>query len=278
MISQAAAAVGRGKGFAVHETLDQTGAVAGPLLVAAVLAVTAGDYRLGFGMLAIPAAAVIGLLWWLRTRVPDPARFEPDPPPHPHPTGEATAARPARLPPEFWTYLIFTMLTTTGYATFGVLAFHLADTHVFPVAAIPLLYAAAMGIDAAAALASGWWYDRAGRRVLAAVPVLSAAVPVLVFTTTPALALVGVLAWGAVAGVQESTMRAAVADLVPATRRGTAYGVFAAGFGTAAAAGGLLAGILYDHSIPALVATTMVIQAIALAWQLATGSKQHRPA
>ncbi len=83
--------------------------------------------------------------------------------------------------------------------------------------------------------------------MLIAVPILSAIVPVLAFTTTAGLALAGVLAWGAVLGLQESTMRAAVADLVPTARRGTAYGVFAAGFGAATFAGGALAGALYDQ-------------------------------
>lgn len=53
MISHAAGAVGRGKGFAVHEALDQIGAVAGPLLVAAVLAAS-GGYRAAFGVFGDP--------------------------------------------------------------------------------------------------------------------------------------------------------------------------------------------------------------------------------
>ncbi|MER6590739.1 MFS transporter, partial [Micromonospora purpureochromogenes] len=66
MLSNAAAAVGRGKGFAVHEALDQAGGVAGPLLVAAVLAATAHNYRPAFLALAVPAVAAMLLLLWLR--------------------------------------------------------------------------------------------------------------------------------------------------------------------------------------------------------------------
>ena len=40
LLSHAAAVTGRGRGFAVHEALDQVGAVIGPLTVAGVLAVT----------------------------------------------------------------------------------------------------------------------------------------------------------------------------------------------------------------------------------------------
>ncbi|MEH0934204.1 MFS transporter [Micromonospora psammae] len=259
MLSNAAAAVGRGKGFAVHEALDQAGAVAGPLLVAAVLAATAQNYRPAFLALAVPGVAGVLLLLWLRAGVPDPRRFEPGPRP-----GAAPAPPAARLPRVFWAYLAFTVLTTAGFATFGVLSFHLATRNVVPVAAVPVVYAAAMGIDAIAALASGWLYDRAGFRVLAAVPVLTALIPLAAFTTTTATAVVGVLAWGAVLGIQESTMRAAIADIVPAARRGTAYGVFAAGLGGATLVGGLLTGALYDYSITALVITVAGIQAAAL--------------
>jgi hypothetical protein len=101
-------------------------------------------------------------------------------------------------------------------------------------------------------------YDRLGRRVLAALPVLA-------FTTTPWVAITGALVWGAAMGVQESTMRAAVADLVPVSRRASGYGIFAAAYGGAAAVGGVLAGLLYEHSIPLLIAVTIGIQVAALA-------------
>ncbi|RZU75548.1 MFS transporter [Micromonospora kangleipakensis] len=264
MLSHAAAAVGRGKGFAVHEALDQAGGVAGPLLVAAVLAATAYNYRPAFLTLAVPAVAGMLVLLWLRAGVPDPRRFEPGPRP-----GAAPAPSGGRLPRVFWTYLAFTVLTTAGYATFGVLSFHLATRHVVPLAVVPVVYAGAMGIDAFAALASGWLYDRAGFRVLVAVPVLTALIPLAAFTTTVATAVAGVLAWGAVLGIQESTMRAAIADIVPAARRGTAYGIFAAGLGAATLVGGLLTGALYDYSITAVIVTVAGIQAVALALFLA---------
>lgn len=168
------------------------------------------------------------------------------------------------MPRRFWTYLAFTMMTTTGFATFGVLGFHLATRSVVATPMIPIVYAIAMGVDAVAALASGWLYDRIGLRVLVAIPILSAIIPALAVTTTPALAVAGVIAWGAVLGVQESTMRAAVADLVPAARRGTAYGVFGAGFGVATLLGGVATGALYDYSIPVLLTVVAVIQAVAL--------------
>ena len=70
--------------------------------------------------------------------------------------------------------------------------------------------------------------------------------------------------WGAATGVQDSTVKALVADLVPAARRATAYGAFAAVQGVTAIAGGLMAGALYELSIPVLIAAVAATQVLAL--------------
>ena len=260
MLSHATAATGRGRGFAVHEAMDQVGALVGPLVVAGMLAVTGGDYGPALGVLAIPGVAVLGLLVWLRARVPDPEAYEREVAPD---TGEA-AEGDGRLPAAFWTYAAFTAATTAGFATFGVLSYHLVERHLMAAAWVPVLYAAAMAVDAGAALATGWLYDRHGARVLMALPPLTAVVAVLAFTNTVAIAVAGSLVWGAAMGIQESTLRATVADLVPSGRRATAYGLFAGVVGAASLAGGALTGGLYGYSIPLLITVVVAIQVLAL--------------
>jgi len=260
LLSHATAATGRGRGFAVHEAMDQVGALIGPLVVAGVLALTGGDYGPALGVLAVPAVAVLGLLVWLRGRVPDPEAYERELTPT---VGSAVAAG-GRLPAAFWTYAAFTAATTAGFATFGVLSYHLVVRHLMATAWVPVLYAAAMVVDAIAALATGWLYDRIGARVLVVLPLLAAVVPALAFTDTVGLAVAGSLVWGAAMGVQESTLRATVADLVPSGRRATAYGVFAGVVGAASIVGGTLTGALYGSSIPLLIAVVVAIQVTAL--------------
>ncbi|MGB3354373.1 MAG: MFS transporter [Mycobacterium sp.] len=281
LLSHAAAVTGRGRGFAVHEALDQIGAVIGPLTVAAVLALTDNDYGPALGILALPGAAALALLVWLRLRVPDPARYEPQLPDTTHPKAGLTGehrTRPDSLPTAFWMYCAFTSTTMIGFATFGVLSFHMVARGVLPAAAVPLVYAAAMAADAAAALMSGWLYDRIGAKTLAALPILSALIPLLAFSDQVWPVIAGALLWGAAVGIQESTLRAVVADLVAPPRRATAYGVFAAGLGAATAAGGALTGWLYDTSIPALVITVATIQiaAVGLATTMIIGRQRTR--
>lgn len=99
---------------------------------------------------------------------------------------------------------------------------------------------------------------------LLVIPVLVALVPGLAFAPSFSLALVGVGVWAAAHGVQDSTIKALVADLVPAHRLAGAYGVFAAVQGAFAIVGGFAAGWLLDRSIPALVAVVALTQVGAL--------------
>jgi len=268
MLAEAGSALGQGKAFALHEALDQVGALLGPLLVGVALALS-GSYGPGFLLLAVPGLAAMLILFRLRRRVPEPAVYEAaDASPAtalPAPGGPGPASvKAVPMPRQYWLYAAFSSLTMFGHATFGLLSFHLVATGLLPPAVVPVLYAAAMGVDAVAALASGWLFDRVGLKVLLVLPVLAAAVPWLGFSNNTALAVTGMLVWGAAMGVQESTMRAGVAGLAPAARRGSAYGMFTACYGLAWLAGSFLIGVLYEYSIPALAITVTAVQAAAM--------------
>jgi predicted MFS family arabinose efflux permease len=55
-------------------------------------------------------------------------------------------------------------------------------------------------------------------------------------------------------------MRAAIGAMAPQERRGAAFGLFHTIFGIAWFIGSALLGIPYDHSIPALVTASLVLQ------------------
>src|SRR3954462_5298745 len=73
LLAHAAGPVGLGRGFGVHKAMDQVGSFAGPLLVAGIVAAT-GSLWPSFAALAVPGAASIALLVWLRRRTRDPLR------------------------------------------------------------------------------------------------------------------------------------------------------------------------------------------------------------
>ncbi|KRE96026.1 hypothetical protein ASG76_02960 [Nocardioides sp. Soil774] len=266
LLAHVASAVGRGRGFGVHKALDQVGAFAGPLVVAAVVA--ASSLWAGMAVLAVPGAIAMVLLLTLRRRVPDPSVYD-DEPAHAIPTDEAprgwwAEAVGAGLSGDFFRYAVAASLTTGALVTFGIIGYHLTVEGLLPVAAVPIVYAGAMAVEAVAALIVGTIYDRTGTRVLLVVPVLVALVPALALSSALVAVLAGVVAWGFAQGVQDSTVKAVVAELVEAPRRATAYGVFAGIQGLLAIVGGVGAGWLYERSLPALVAVVAITQAVAL--------------
>jgi MFS family permease len=252
MLSHAAAAVGRGWGFGLHEALDQVGAVAGPLLVAAVLA-SGGSYRTAFAVLAVPAVVALAVLLAARISYPTPRRLEAD-----------HRIAPAGLPRGVWVYLAASGLVAAGFADFPLVAFHVARHHLASGAGIAGLYALAMGVDAVAALAVGRVFDRVGLPVLAATVAAAALFAPLVFLGGRAGVLVGVMLWGLGIGAQESVMRAALAGMVAPQHRGTAFGLFNAWYGLTWFAGSALMGALYGISVLWVVVFSVTAQAAAV--------------
>jgi MFS family permease len=270
LLAHAAGAVGLGRGFAVHKALDQVGAFAGPLVVAAIAALT-GALWPALAALVVPGCVALLTLIWIRRRIGDPA----DRPASRAAPASTIGAVPASAPTEklsgrFWLFAFAAGASTAGLVTFGVISYHLTKDAVVSVAAVPIIYAVAMASEAVAALATGWLFDRIIGWVLLSVPFLVAAVPGLAFTSSLTAVVVGIVAWGAANGIQDSTVKALVADLVPAPRRATAYGVFAAVQGSAAVVGGTMAGALYTRSLPALITAVALIELVALALLVAT--------
>lgn len=269
LLADAAAHVGLGRGLGVHKALDQLGAFVGPLLVSGVIAVTAAIWPAMLA-LAVPGVAAVVLLGWMRARV----------------DGRGGAAQAAvadagtdvphgRLPRAFYLFAASAGAVSAGLVTFGLISFHLATQHLVSVATVPVVYAAAMGAEALAALATGYLYDRHGARVLLVLPVLVTVVPLLAFRGVVGVVVLGVVVWGAATGLQDSTAKALVADLVGRNRRASAYGVFAAIQGGAAVAGGAVAGLLYERSLGALAVVVAITQAAALALLLASLREQR---
>lgn len=290
LLGFAAGAVGRGRGFAVHKLFDQLGAFGGPLLVAALIATT-GSLWPAFAALSIPAVLAFAMLLWMRSRVPDPSVYEPGQvsdetavagrEDETEATVRGGAAAPVGsagqdgLPLTFLLFSVSTGLIMFGLVGFGVISFHLIDSDLVELAAVPLVFAAGTLAAAAAALGSGWAYDHIGGAVLLVVPFLVAGVPALSLSPTLAGALLGVVLWGAAMGVQDSTVKALVADLVPSPRRGTAYGVFAVFQGAGAFAGAAFAGALYPDAAQ-LSLITVPAQAVALVLLIAVVRRQRR--
>lgn len=266
MLSHAGEQVGYGWAFGVHEALDQFGALFGPLAVAAVLALR-GDYRLAFAALAVPAVINLSLLMLAHWTYPHPEEMEVHVP----------NVQTQGLPRVFWLYLAGAVLVAAGFADFPLIAFHFARASTVAPDIIPVFYAVAMGVSGTGSLVFGRLYDRFGFSVLIILTLIAALFAPLVFLGGFWAALLGMAIWGLGMGVHESIIPAAVAPMVAPQRRASAYGLFTAGYGIFWFLGSTAIGILYDVSLPALIAFSVVLQLAAVPLFFIV-ARQARPA
>ena len=272
IMSFAASQEGVGNSFGIQEVLDQIGAFIGPVLLYLVMlfkteGTTFEIYSTCFAVLAIPGAITLILLIVTRCKFPNPEHFEPEPKEY----------ITFKMKKEFILYIAGISLFAFGFIDYSIIIMHVSRTysHLAPglsetralvsTGSLPLLYAGAMLVDAVAALFFGMMYDKNGVKALVWSTVISApfAVFVFAFDSVPML-LIGVALWGVGMGAQESILKAAVTSMVPKASRATGYGVFECSFGAFWFLGSWLMGVLYDVSIPAMIAVSVIAQLAAI--------------
>ena len=272
LMSFAASQEGAGRSFAIQEALDQIGAFLGPVLLYLVMLFkTSGTtyqiYAFCFAVLAIPAVLTIVLLFVTKRKFPNPEHFEPKP----------KEDIPFKLNKKFILYIAGISLFAFGFIDYSLIIMHvskefsniapgLSNTSVLVNSGtLPLLYAGAMLVDAISALFFGIMYDKKGYLALILSAAISApfALFVFAFQSVPML-LVGIALWGVGMGAQESILKAVVAKMVPKNSRATGYGIFEFAFGIFWFLGSWLLGVLYDVSIPAMIAVSVAAQLAAI--------------
>lgn len=257
LLSHASHEIGMGWGFGLHEALDKIGAMLGPFLIAFILFLQKG-YRFGFAILAIPAifALITLLIAYFRYHKPM------------HLSVTKTEIHTSISTKNFWFFMMGCAFIAFGYADFPLIAFHFEKNHILTPVLIPIAYGIALGINAITAPIAGKLYDKLGLWVLMGITIITASFAPLVFLGGALSAFIGVGIWAIGMGTQQSIMRAVVGNLVPSNKRASAYGLFNMIFGLTWFAGSALSGLIYDHTIPWLVAFIILAQLLALPFLL----------
>jgi MFS family permease len=281
IMSFAASQEGVGKSFGIQELLDQIGAFLGPvLLYLVILFKTDGStfdvYSRCFAVLAIPGAITIILLLVTKHKFPNPEHFEPEPKEY----------IPFKMKKEFIFYIVGISLFAFGFIDYSLIIMHVSrsfaglsaglseTSSLVSSGTLPLLYAGAMLVDAVAALFFGYMYDKKGVKALVWSTVISAPFAILVFAVNSVpMVLIGIALWGVGMGAQESILKAAVTSMVPKQSRATGYGIFECSFGVFWFLGSWLLGVLYDVSIPIMVAVSVASQLAAIPLYLYSSSR-----
>ncbi len=245
----------RGRAFGFHRAADTAGAVVGPLIGLGLYELVGQRFRPLLWIAIIPAVLSVGFVFLIRER------------PHPH-LGKGQPWSTRGLPRRFWRLIAFV-------AIFGLVNF--PDTLLLLRAkdlglgfsGVALVYVLYNLTYAALSYPAGVVSDRLDRRTVFAVGLVVFALTYLGFGFTQSAGWVWVLLplYGAYTALTDGVSRAWVADLVPASTRGTALGIHAAVSGFGLLIAGVWAGLAWHGTghVPFIVSGIVVaVLAIAL--------------
>lgn len=247
----------RGRVYGFHRAMDHMGAVAGPLIATAYLYFYPEAYRSLFMWTLLPGAIVILLI--LRVpdqRTPIALRRVTDA----SPSAAVAAALPRRFHLAMGVILVFAL----GNASDAFILLRLNDLGVAPVW-IPLLWSALHVVKMTASVIGGALSDRFGRRNLIVAGYLwyAGIYAGLAWVTALPLTIALFLAYGLYFGLTEGVEKAWVADMAPATARGTAFGIYNAALGLGGLAASVIFGAIWTRVSPPAAFLTGACLALA---------------
>jgi MFS family permease len=255
LVADSVSAEERGRGFGLHRAMDTFGAVLGLVIAAIIIySVQGGGLSLKLKtyqwlVLAGLAPAVLAILVLL-VSVREPKR---SPLPESRSRGKFTWNNlTAGLDTRFKLFLAIMAVFTLGNSSDFFLILRAQDLEV-PLIHVVLMLVLFNVTYAAISLPAGMLSDRFGRKRIIIFGWLVYALVYLGFALTSSLWQVWLLfaIYGIYYGVVEGVARAFVADLVPAEKRGAAYGLYHGVVGITLLFASLTAGWLWDAVSPA---------------------------
>jgi MFS family permease len=270
MLADFADHTNRGKVYGFHRAMDHSGAVIGPLLATAFLLGFPDRYRTLFALTAIPGAATVVLLMWVKERKADlkvGTTYEEH-------VGDARSAdlqvglanlQVGPLPPGLKRYLVVLSVFTLGNSADAFLLLRLTEAAGGP-QFIPLFWSLLHVVKMGASLVGGSASDRAGRRPLIAAGWIVYAVVYAGFamSTTVWALLSWFFLYGIYYGCVEGTERALVADFARPAGRGAAFGVYNAVSGIGALVSSVVFGLIWNtFGAPAAFASGAALALLA---------------
>ncbi|MBX3698507.1 MAG: MFS transporter [Dokdonella sp.] len=228
----------RGAAFGLRQSMDTVGAVVGPLLAVGLMALLLGDIHAVLWFAVLPGLIAVGLIVLF---VREPAA------PHRAARLPITRAGLASLGAPFWKVVVVGGLLSLARFSEAFLILRGAQLGLSNTL-VPLIFVTMSVVYTLSAWPVGVLSDRWSRRGLFGVGLLVLVVAdvALAMAAGPLGAFVGAALWGLHMGLTQGLLSALVADTVPASWRGTGFGVFSLVSGIALLVASVAAGALWD--------------------------------
>jgi len=264
MLSYTTGELGKGWVYALNTALDEIGATLGPLIIALVLLLK-GDFRTGYAFLTISAAAALIALVVARVNFPTPSHLE-----------QGRTAPAKDFSKAYWLYMLAGALFASGLMSFELISYHLSKAKIASEQWISVMLAISTAFGVLANLAFGKIYDRIGLPIVIVAVCISAVFSPFVFLGGFWLVLFGMLFWGAGYAIQDTLLKAIVAEVLPEGKRNFAFGLYYAGYGVGWLLGSIATGLLYENSRAGLITFSIAMQLASVPVFIAA-ERQWRP-
>ncbi len=257
LLSESVSEKRRGSAFGLHRTLDQAGAIVGPVIASTALLFLGFTIRDIFWLSLIPGAIALFIILFLVKERAGKSVGE----------FQLLTGIKSVLKGNFSQLLIIVSIFSLGAFNFSFVLLNAKEAGVAD-SLIPLVYAAVNVAHTAIAIPSGFLSDKVGKErvmVLGYCIFLSTTFLILLLPTNGFNAFLVAVFFGAYVGIVETVQRALVPDYVEKNLIGTAYGLYYLVVGSAFFVSNAVVGSLWEYFGSSLATTYSIItSAIAI--------------
>lgn len=224
-----------GRSFGLQKAMDNSGAIAGPLIAFAMLTALPGNYSLIFLIAGIPAImAIFVIIFGIREAGKDKNLL-------------FTKFHFRDLPSRYYFFLGIVFVFTLGNSTDALLLVKANDVGV-KVAMIPLVYLITNAVSVLASIPVGSLADKVGKEKILITGFIIYAVVYYGFgITTSTGTVISLFAlYGLYSAATDGIQKAFISDMIDNNKKGTGMGVYNALLGITLLPASLIAGSLYD--------------------------------
>ncbi len=253
LLSESVSENRRGAAFGLHRTLDQAGAIVGPVIASTALLFLGFTIRDIFWLSLIPGAiALFIILFLVKERTSKSAS-----------DFRLLTGIKSVVKGNFSRLLIVVSIFSLGAFNFSFVLLNANEAGIAD-SLIPLVYAVVNVAHAAIAIPAGFLSDRIGKEkvMILGYGIFLITTLLILLPTNGYVALLVAVFYGAYFGIIETVQRALIPDCVEKNLRGTAYGLYYLIVGSAFFVSNAVVGSLWEYFGSSLAATYSIITSV----------------